>query len=106
MKKLLSVLLSLAIIAGGLYGAWIALEYFDNTRAAYREELARSQFLNLAAQARISDLMEENARLQSELDELRSLPVFMESPASDILHLDEDELEEEEEDVGHQVITE
>ena len=76
MKRFFGILLILVIIAGGLYGAWTALEFFDNTRAAYREELARSQLLNLTNQQRIADLLEENSQLREELDEIRSLPAF------------------------------
>ena len=85
MKRFLTFLLSVVIIAGGLYGAWIGLEFFDNMRAGYREELSRSQFLNQAAQQRITILLEENARLQAELDELRSLPAFAEATERQII---------------------
>jgi len=104
MKRFLVVLLSLVIIAGGLYGAWVALEFFDSTRAAYREELARSQLLNITNQQRIADLLEENSRLRAELHEIRSLPAFAEANATDdsvnilpnnnIDPQDEEELEE------------
>jgi len=79
MKKFFRVLLCLAIIAGGLYGAWIAVEIFDDMQTAHREELLRSQLLNLGAQQRITELLSENARLQAELDMLRAaLPAFAE----------------------------
>jgi len=79
MKKFFRVLLCLAIIAGGLYGAWVAVEIFDDMQTSYREELLRSQLLNLGAQQRITELLSENARLQAELDLLRAaLPAFAE----------------------------
>jgi len=74
MKKFLRILFAVTVLAGGLYGAWTALEYFDNVRVAYREELARSQLLNQANQQRISELMAENIRLRAELE--RVVPVF------------------------------
>jgi len=93
MKKFLRVLLSIAIIAGGIYGAWIALELFDDMQTNYREELLRSRLLNLGSQQRITELLNENARLRNELDALRAVAVFAEDEI--------EELEEDEEDVRH-----
>jgi|GEM_PF-2791085 len=100
MKRFFTILIVLMIIAGGLYGAWTALEFFDNVRLGYREELARSQLLNQNAQQRITDLMIENAELRLELEELQSLPVFIEQ----VINIEV--LEEDEEDVGYQTDTE
>jgi len=68
--------MAMVLISGALYGAWTALEHYDNTRAAYREELERSRILNFTNQQRISELMQENAELRAELD---AMPVFVES---------------------------
>jgi len=100
MKRFFTVLIVLLIIGGGLYGAWTALEFFDNVRLNYREELARSQLLNQSAQQRITNLITENEELRSELEELRSLPTFTEQV------IDIEVLEEDEKDVRYQTDTE
>jgi len=105
MKKFLRVLLSLVIIAGGLYGAWVAVGIFDDMQTGYREELLRSQLLNLGAQQRITELLRENSQLQAELDMLRALPAFAEMqltvneeiPVGNFnIEFEDDELEENE----------
>ncbi|MCL2837475.1 MAG: hypothetical protein FWE04_00155 [Oscillospiraceae bacterium] len=100
MKRFFTILIVLLMIAGGLYGAWTALEFFDNVRLNYREELARSQLLNQNAQQRITDLIAENTELRSELEELRNLPAF----AAQVMNIEV--LEEDEEYVGYQTDTE
>ena len=107
MKRFLQILLSLVLIAGGLYGAWIGLEAFDDMRAGYRDELARSRMLNFTAQQRITDLLGENERLSAELDELRALPAFAELVEAEVeIEVEDEDLEESDEDVGHQIDTE
>ena len=86
MKRFFKILISLIIIAVILYGAWTALETFDNMRAFYREELSRSQLLNQSAQQRITDLLEENANLRHQLS------------------TNNEQTEEETENVRHQII--
>ena len=67
--------MAIALIAGGLYGAWVALEHYDNVRATYREELARSRTLNFTNQQRISDLLKENEVLRAQLTIIEEIPV-------------------------------
>jgi len=96
MKKFLRIILSIAIIAGGLYGAWTAIELFDEMQTNYRDELLRSQLLNLGSQQRITELLNENERLQAELETLRALPAFAEME----LEIEEEIIEEEDINVG------
>jgi len=98
--------MAMVLISGALYGAWTALEHYDNTRAAYREELERSRILNFTNQQRISELMQENARLQLIIDNVQ-LTIVEEIPVGNF-NIDaqtDDELEENE-NVGYQVDTE
>jgi len=95
MRRFIYIVVSLTIISGILYGAWMALDYFDSVRSNYREELSRSQLLNQSAQQRIADLLVENAELR------RQLTMAEEIPVGNFNIGIEYELEEDEEDVRY-----
>ena len=70
MRNFFNTLFVLVIATAILYAVWTVGMMFDDMKATYRDELHKSQLLNHSAQQRIIELMDENARLREELEEI------------------------------------